>query len=192
MAERARKPRLTRAEWIEAALNALVADGIEGVRLDRLCRDLGVTKGSFYHHFEGREELLDAVARFWAETQPQDVTALVAELAGDPMGQLEAITRRVADRDIGRRDHCMRAWAAADDRAARSVQIADRQVLGLLEKILADFGLPEDEVHPLSRVLFFTSLGAQDAPMLFDSRSQRSLKKYLRRLVVERAQGPAR
>jgi AcrR family transcriptional regulator len=179
--------RLSRARWIGAALDALVADGIEGVRIDRLCRDLGVTKGSFYHHFAGREILLDAVADFWAETEPGEVTALVADVSGDPMQQLLEITRSVADRDIGRRDHAMRAWAAADARAANSVQVADRNVLGLLEKILADLGVPSDEVHPLARVLFFTGLGEHDAPMLFDSRSQRSLSKYLLRLVQERA-----
>jgi AcrR family transcriptional regulator len=182
-----REGRLSRPRWVGAALDALVEDGIEGVRIDRLCRDLGVTKGSFYHHFAGREDLLDAVAGFWAETEPQEVTALVADVDGDPMQQLLEITRPVADRDIGRRDHAMRAWAAADARAAKSVQAADRQILGLLEKILADLGVPADEVHPLARVLFFTGLGAHDAPMLFDSRSQRSLAKYLLRLVQERA-----
>ena len=179
--------RLSRARWIGAALDALVADGIQGVRIDRLCRDLSVTKGSFYHHFNGREDLLDAVADFWAETEPGAVAALVADASGDPMQQLLEITGPVADRDIGRRDHAMRAWAAADPRAAKSVQAADRQILGLLEKILADLGVPADEVHPLARVLFFTALGAHDAPMLFDSRSQRSLAKYLLRLVQERA-----
>ncbi len=182
-----RQGRLSRARWVSAALDALVADGIEGVRIDRLCSELGVTKGSFYHHFTRREDLLDAVANFWAETEPQEVTALVANVNGDPMQQLLEITRPVADRDIGRRDHAMRAWAAADARAAKSVQAADRQILGLLEKILADLGVPSDEVHPLARVLFFTALGAHDAPMLFDSRSQRSLAKYLLRLVRERA-----
>jgi len=185
--ERARHVRLSRARWIDAALDALVADGIEGVRIDRLCGDLGVTKGSFYHHFNGRDDLLDAIADFWAETQPREVAAIVTDADGDPMQQLLEITRPVADRDIGRRDHAMRAWGAADARVAKSVRAADRQILGLLEKILADLGVPADEVHPLARVLFFTALGAHDAPMLFDSRSQRSLSKYLLRLVRERA-----
>ncbi|MGH0033850.1 MAG: TetR/AcrR family transcriptional regulator [Myxococcota bacterium] len=187
MTEGARRGRLSRGRWIGAALDALVADGIEGVRIDRLCRDLGVTKGSFYHHFAGREDLLEAMADYWEATQPQDTAGVVARAEGDPMQQLVEITRLVADRDIGRRDHAMRAWAAADERAARSVQAADRQVLGLLEKILASFGVPAEEVHPLARVLFFTALGAHDAPMLFDSRSQRSLSRYLLRLVRERA-----
>jgi AcrR family transcriptional regulator len=187
MADRSRTDRRTRDHWIEAALDALVELGIEGVRIDRLCRNLGVTKGSFYHHFGGRDELLAAVADYWAETQPHDAAALVERSSRDAMRQLADVTKLVADRDIGRRDHAMRAWAAADERAAQAVQRADRQILGLLESILEGLGVPEDEVHPLARVLFFTALGAYDAPLLFDGRSRHALSDYLLRLVRERA-----
>lgn len=185
-----RRRRLSREDWIDAALNALVAEGIEGVRIDRLCRDLGVTKGSFYHHFEGRDGLLEALAAYWADIAPQEAVAVVDSFQGDPMKQLVEVARLVADRDIGRRDHAMRAWAAADPRATRSVQRADRKILGVLEKIMDGLGVPEDEIHPLTRVLFFTSLGAHDAPTLFDGRSRDSLSKYLLRLVGERAERP--
>lgn len=183
-----RRRRLSREDWIDAALNALVAEGIEGVRIDRMCRDLGVTKGSFYHHFEGRDGLLEALGAYWADIAPQEAVGVVESFQGDPMKQLIEVARLVADRDIGRRDHAMRAWAAADPRAARSVQRADRKILGVLEKIMAELGVPEDEVHPLTRVLFFTSLGAHDAPTLFDGRSRDSLSRYLLRLVGERAE----
>jgi AcrR family transcriptional regulator len=186
-ADGARRGRLSRARWIEAALDVLVSDGIEGVRIDRLCRSLGVTKGSFYHHFAGRDALLEAVADYWADTQPRDAVDSLAAWEADPRKQLVEVTRLVADRDIGRRDHAMRAWAAADPRAARAVQRADRQILKLLEKILAGMGVPDDEIHPLARVLFFTALGAYDAPALFDGRSRRSLSGYLLRLVKDRA-----
>jgi AcrR family transcriptional regulator len=184
--------RLSREDWIETALAALAEEGIEGVRIDRLCRDLGVTKGSFYHHFEGREALLIALANYWADTEPEDAATLVGSWRGDPMRQLIEITRLVADRDMGRRDHAMRAWAAADQRAAHSVQRADRRILALLEKLLAELGVPADEIYPLARVLFFTALGAHDAPTLFDGRSRRSLSKYLLCLVKDRAESVQR
>jgi AcrR family transcriptional regulator len=184
--------RLSREDWIDAALAALAEEGIEGVRIDRLCRDLGVTKGSFYHHFEGRDGLLIALANYWADTGPEEAAAVVGSWRGDPMQQLIEITRLVADRDIGRRDHAMRAWAAADQRAAHSVQRADRKILALLEKLLAELGVPADENYPLARVLFFTALGAHDAPTLFDGRSRRSLSKYLLSLVKDRAESAQR
>jgi len=189
--EREQSDRLTRGRWIDAALDALVEQGIEGLRIDRLCRVLAVTKGSFYHHFARRDDLLSAVADYWAETQPAEAAALVRSGSDDPIRQLAAVTKLVADRDIGRRDHAMRGWAAADERAAKAVKQADRQVLGMLERILGTLGVPQDEVHPLARVLFFTALGAHDAPALFDGRSRRSLSGYLLRLVQDRAGRPS-
>ena len=86
----------------------------------------------------------------------------------------------------------MRAWAAADQRTAHSVQRADWKILGLLKKLLTELGVPEDEIYPLARVLFFTALGAHDAPTLFDGRSRRSLSKYLLSLVKDRAESTQR
>lgn len=184
--------RLSRHDWVGAALDALVESGIEGVRIDRLCRALGVTKGSFYHHFDGREDLLHAVAGYWADTQPREAIAELTSREGDALAQLVAATRMVGDRDIGRRDHAMRAWAAADERAARSVRQADEQILALLEGVLDRMGVPRDEIQPLSRVLFFTALGAHDAPVGVDGPSRRSLSRYLLRLVRDRAEGATR
>ena len=37
--------------WVDCARTALIADGLEGVKVDRLAKSLGVTRGGFYHHF---------------------------------------------------------------------------------------------------------------------------------------------
>ena len=51
------KPRLTRQGWIDAAIRQLVEAGIGAVSVEQLATRLGVTRGSFYHHFADREEL---------------------------------------------------------------------------------------------------------------------------------------
>ena len=38
-------------DWIEAGYALLADEGIEALKIDRLCGRLGVTKGSFYWHF---------------------------------------------------------------------------------------------------------------------------------------------
>ena len=51
-----------RKEWLRTARLALLRGGPDEVRVERLARDLRVTKGSFYWHFKDREELL---AKLW-------------------------------------------------------------------------------------------------------------------------------
>jgi len=179
--------RLSRQAWIDAVLGALVDGGIEAVRIDRLCEKLGVTKGSFYHHFASRDDLLEAVTDYWAHTQTAEVLGLVAPSQGDAVAKLNAVTLLASRRDIGRRDHAMRIWGAVDARAARAVKAADAVMVDLVEKTLADAGVPRDEVKPLARVLFFTALGAYNAPTLADEASRRAVNRYLLRLVRERA-----
>jgi AcrR family transcriptional regulator len=37
-------------DWIQAGFAILAAEGIKALKIDRLCRHLAVTKGSFYWH----------------------------------------------------------------------------------------------------------------------------------------------
>ena len=179
--------RSSRQDWIEAALDLLAERGIEGVRIDRLCERVAMTKGSFYHHFEGREDLLDAVADYWANTQPKASVAVFEDPQLEPVERLAAVSRLVTERGIGRRDHAMRAWGTADERAARAVRLADRQILDLQERLLRDLGVPAGEVQPLAQVLFFATIGAYDSLTRLPAGSRRQLASYLIRLVRERA-----
>jgi hypothetical protein len=45
--------RLGLDDWIQAGYALLAEEGIQAIKIDRLCDRLGVTKGSFYWHFDG-------------------------------------------------------------------------------------------------------------------------------------------
>ena len=64
---------LGRDDWLQAARLALLKGGVEAVRVERLSRDLHVTKGSFYWHFKHREELLELLLREWEEELLQEI-----------------------------------------------------------------------------------------------------------------------
>jgi len=57
--------RLTRRAWQRAALEALIEGGAASVTVPRLAAKLGVTKGSFYWHFESVDDLLTAALQDW-------------------------------------------------------------------------------------------------------------------------------
>ena len=44
---------VTRREWLDAGLELLADEGAPAVTIERLTGKLGVTKGSYYHHFKG-------------------------------------------------------------------------------------------------------------------------------------------
>ncbi|MBW8815313.1 MAG: TetR/AcrR family transcriptional regulator [Caulobacterales bacterium] len=54
----------SRQAILEAAELYLAADGPEGVKVQRIARDLGLTDAAIHYHFGNREGLLEALLRF--------------------------------------------------------------------------------------------------------------------------------
>jgi AcrR family transcriptional regulator len=65
--ERLGEPTLTASDWVEAALQLIAENGLRALTVSTLATRLGVTKGSFYWHFQGRSELLAAALARWEQ-----------------------------------------------------------------------------------------------------------------------------
>lgn len=89
--------RLTRADWVTAALTAIGEGGVAAVAVEPLAARLGTTKGSFYWHFPNREALLEAALAAWEEATTTTVLAAVEQSTSDPVAQLEMLIARVID-----------------------------------------------------------------------------------------------
>jgi TetR/AcrR family transcriptional repressor of nem operon len=57
-----------RTKLLDAALKLVRAQGYAATTVDDLCRDAGVTKGAFFHHFKSKDALAVAAADYWSET----------------------------------------------------------------------------------------------------------------------------
>lgn len=149
--------RLSARDWVQAALDVLVEEGIAGVRIPRLCERLEVTKGSFYWHFPDLDAFLDAVAAAWAE----EATRLPEEAApgGSGEGQLLAAMQRFADPRNRTLARAMRDWAQHDLRARAAVAAVDATVFGALREALEGLGFDRDEAEVRAKVLYYTGVG---------------------------------
>ena len=65
--ENNKSSRLTRIDWLVAARDALITEGKDALKIERLAKKLDVTRGGFYWHFRGRDDLLDALLISWEE-----------------------------------------------------------------------------------------------------------------------------
>jgi len=119
-------PSRTAEEWAEAALEAFAAGGVRAASIPSIARSLGVTKGSFYWHFRGIDDLVEAALRRWQERdraaldelravadprrrlialfteamQSPRAQALFVALSGSSMPTVSAAIRRMSDRRI--------------------------------------------------------------------------------------------
>lgn len=97
------KVRLTGEAWTSAAFDVFTHDGLQAISIESLAKQLGATRGSFYWHFESRDDLIDSVLAKWKQgaTQAQqrlrDIT--------DPRERLRIfLAEGIADLDYGRRE----------------------------------------------------------------------------------------
>ena len=84
-------PKSTRERLIAVAEELFYRDGIHLVGLDQIINSVGVTKTTFYNHFESKDDLVLAVIRGHDERFQREFRASLRQLGGDsPRRQLEA------------------------------------------------------------------------------------------------------
>jgi TetR/AcrR family transcriptional regulator, transcriptional repressor for nem operon len=54
-----------RTKLLDATFQVVRAQGYAGASVDDICREAGVTKGSFFHHFKSKDELAIAATEHW-------------------------------------------------------------------------------------------------------------------------------
>lgn len=57
----------SRTRLIEAAHDVVRAKGYSATRIEDICSEAGVTKGSFFHHFKSKDDLALAAVKAWDE-----------------------------------------------------------------------------------------------------------------------------
>lgn len=82
--------RLTREDWLRAALLAIADGGTAAVAVEPLAARLGATKGSFYWHFRDREELIETALAAW-ESEATDAIIAELETVTDPIDRLRRV-----------------------------------------------------------------------------------------------------
>jgi AcrR family transcriptional regulator len=68
-----RSPEASKRAILEAAERRLIEDGPDGVRVQRIAADLGLTDAALHYHFGNRKALVEALMRFSAKRLVEDI-----------------------------------------------------------------------------------------------------------------------
>jgi len=148
-----------RAQWVSAGLEALRKGGVAAVRVERLTGDVGVTKGSFYHHFRDRGALLEALLDYWAREMTDAEFARLETLRGGLAARLLALAEDVLEKGMGRYDPAIRAWARHDRKVAAAVAQVDRRRVKALSAFFEEGGFGAAEARIRARTFYTFLLG---------------------------------
>ncbi len=152
------KPRLSAADWADAALAAIAEGGLAAVAVEPLAARLGTTKGSFYWHFANRDALIDAALDRWAQVATEG-TITEVESESDPeerIRRLFALAVRAATDDP--LEVSLLATAGHPRVAAALRRVTERRVAYVAE-LFAALGFTPDEARRRGLLAYSVYLG---------------------------------
>jgi AcrR family transcriptional regulator len=167
--------------WIEAGLKEIARTGVEGVRVEVLAKNLGVTKGGFYRRFRDRAALLEAMLQDWSEGRIAAIekqTSLDGATARERLKALIALYSERMNTEGMAVELAIRQWARSDELAASAAAGVDAARLKNVGHLYRATGLPGEEADAQA-FLFYCFVFGQS--LLFLERGPRKRVQLLAR-----------
>src|SRR6266700_3371538 len=134
--------------WIEAGFAELARSGVEGVRVEVLAKNLGVTKGGFYRRFRDRAALLEAMLQTWSSGRIAAIEKQTSLSGGSARERLRALIALYSERmktEGMAVELAIRQWAQSDEAAAAAAASVDAARLQNVGQLYRAAGLPPEE-----------------------------------------------
>lgn len=155
-----------RDRWLDEGLVVLAAEGAPGIRIDRLAARLGLSKGSFHHHFDGAEgykrALLDYVERLMIDALNDAIA--YGEGQEDARSVLHRLTELVEPRARGlyrpELEVALRAWAGTDADAREVQARVDDARVAALQRVWRPAVASDAEAHTAALLPYLVAVGA--------------------------------
>lgn len=151
----------SREVWLEAAQKALIASGVDAVKVQPLASTLNIARTSFYWFFKDRNALLDALLDEWeakntgafleacgayAETISESILNLIVVFHDDSVFEPQL-------------DFAIRGWAHQSEDVAKRVHLADEARLAAIQEMFLRFGFDAAEADVRARTVYLTQIG---------------------------------
>ncbi len=147
--------------WLDAAYQVLIESGVDQVKLGPLAERLGLSRTSFYGHFDSRESLLAELIRRW---QARNTGNLIARTNSYAESISEALFNLfdcwlMPDLFDARLDFAVRNWALGDPALRATLEQTDRDRIAAITAMFARFGYPEEEAQVRAYTVYYTQIG---------------------------------
>ncbi|MEM6578563.1 MAG: TetR/AcrR family transcriptional regulator [Pseudomonadota bacterium] len=181
------RTRVSKQDWLKAALDLLVTGGIEAVRVERLAANLDVAKSGFYYHFAERGDLHEALLDYWLTLDSEPIQLITGMKEATPVDRLRAVGDIVDRLNLSKVDAAIRQWAKQDAKVRRVWTAQSKKRLGFLRDQFGLLGFTGDENEMRARA--FLLLGANERNFFPDLKGKdRARLRELRLQVLIKTQ----
>ena len=153
--------RISKEDWIHTALDTLVSEGIENVKVLPLSHKLEVSRSSFYWFFKSREDMLDRLLKHWKDTNTRVIVERAALKSPSISQGILNLFACWIDESLfdPRLDFAVREWARRSGHVRRAVDLADDTRVEAIKKMFLRHGYKERDAFIRARVVYFLQIG---------------------------------
>ena len=152
--------RKTKNDWFAAGFTLLGEQGEAGLTIEALISCLGVTKGSFYHHFKNRTAYSVALLEFWEQEMTQGIIEKSNEEV-TPKERMERLTQLTVDADNPQLEVAIRAWALRDPVVREFQEKVDKKRMAYCVLLCGGLTKNKIEAKMWGELVFTVFVGSQ-------------------------------
>ncbi|MBA9007078.1 TetR/AcrR family transcriptional regulator [Thermomonospora cellulosilytica] len=183
----------SKTDWLDAGLEILAAEGAPALTIERLTGRLGLSKGSFYHHFGGMGGFRTALLRHFED---KGTTRFIEEAERDPAAPPLVRLRRLLDLVVGDEtgpelEIAVRAWALQDPEVRRVQERIDATRMAYLRSLWRQYGGDAREADRIARLLYLITIGAEQIVPTLAPAELREVYELTIRLATRRGEDDA-
>ncbi len=131
------------------------------MRVEVLAKELGVSKGGFYWHFEDRGALVEETLDTWERAGTEDVIAAVDSEPANPRAKLRRLFELApAAKGLFAVELALRDWSRRDRDVAKRVHRVDDRRMAYLRSLFRQFCADEDDVEARAMLAYSLFIGS--------------------------------
>jgi AcrR family transcriptional regulator len=149
----------TKRKWLEEGLTLLAEAGAGTLTIELLTNRLGMTKGSFYHHFQNFQDYKEHLLSFYEdETTLQVIES--AEQHEVPLDRFEQVIQATLHHH-SQLEVSIRTWALQDPFVQNYQQRIDQRRLAYLAELAFLICHDRERAHRISQLFYSLYVGSQ-------------------------------
>lgn len=175
--------RLTQSDYYAVAMKLLAKGSHESLTIAALCDELGVSKGSFYHHFGGWPGFVTGLLESWERESTLEIKEAAERI--DAVGTKFRILAELIETIPHDAEAALRVWAHTDQVVKAAVDRVDQ----VREAMVTDFfrlTMPKPDAGLLAELALSAMVGKQLGQRPVDTRRMRKLLNQMRSLISAR------
>mgnify|MGYP000234521504 FL=1 len=168
---------LARESYFEAGVEALAELGYSGLKLAEVCWRLGVTTGSFYHHFPNWGTYTKEFIEHWVHARSTAITDAVARQSS-PRKRLETLITRALDLPHSA-EAAILVWSALDPDVYAAQCTVDQLRFDILAQSAQDITGDRQQAEVFASCLVYVLIGYEQTTVAHNSTNLRWIADQL-------------